>query len=134
MKPKPTKCLTAYNLGIYGADAIAFHKKIGFRLERKKVRQDLASNLRMTNIGIPHLAQTLKVVQNQLVQSHKKPVALKNDKKIGSIFYTYLPNNRNISYQKLDELIEFCHCRDVFNHEIENIQVLNYIFLKNLRL
>ncbi len=130
IKPKPTKCLTAYNLSIYGADAITFHEKIGFRLERKKVRQNLASVLRMPNVGIPHLFDTLKTVQNQLVTSDTKPVALKNDKKISSIFYTYLPNNRNISYKKLDELIEFCHSRNVVNFEIETIQMQNYFYDK----
>lgn len=128
IKPKPTKCLTAYNLSIYGENAISFHQIVGFRLERKSTRQNLASKLRMPNIGIPHLDSSLRKVQSQLVASEVKPITLKKDKKISSIFYTYLPNKRNISYQKLDELIKFCHQRQVFSQELETIQRHKYFY------
>jgi DNA mismatch repair protein MutS len=128
LRVKKTKCKPSYQISIYGADAIAFHNKIGFRLPRKQVRKELASDLRMPNIGIPHLALSLKEVQQRIVATSGKPVALKHNKSINSIFYTYIPANRNISYNKLDELITYCHHNGVLCPELEVIQEQRYFY------
>ncbi len=128
LKKKKTKCLPTFQLGIYGAEAIRFHQIIGFRLERKSFRKNLASATRMPNIGIPHLSGILKEVQSQLVLNPNKITTLKQNKKINSIFYTYLPNNRNISFQKLDELIDFCRTNNVINQPLEEIAHRHYFY------
>src|SRR3712207_7466907 len=47
---------TLFRSSIYGAEAITFHQRVGFRLPRKRVRSELASALRMPNVGsIPYL-------------------------------------------------------------------------------
>ena len=125
---RETKRNPSYKLGIYGAEAIRFHKIVGFRLERKKNRQFLASDVRMPNLGIPNLNVTLKKIQHRIVNTKNKPVALKKDKKINSIFYTYLPNNRNISYNKLQELIDYCQNNGVACNELEEINSNHYFY------
>jgi DNA mismatch repair protein MutS len=128
LKIKQTKCLPSYQVSIYGADAIKFHQQVGFRLPRKRIRQQLASNLRMPNVGIPHLSATLKQVQADIVATDGKPVALKRNKSINSIFYTYLPQQRNISYNKLNELIDYCHQNLVSCMQLETIQRQYYFY------
>ncbi len=125
---KQTKCRPSYQVAIYGADAIKFHQRVGFRLPRKQVRKHLASDIRMPNIGIPHLAGMLKQVQADIVATHGKPVALKHNKSVNSIFYTYLPSNRNISHGKLNELITYCRQNRVACPQLETIQKRNYFY------
>ncbi len=108
LRVKRTKARPAYLLALYGAEAINFHELIGFRLPRKRARRSLASDMRRPNIGIPHLAAPLRAVQARIVAKHAPPLALKRVKDINSIFYTYLPQGRNVSYRKLDELIAYC--------------------------
>src|SRR5204863_614161 len=109
--------------------AIDFYQKIGFRLQRKCARAALSSNIRMPNIGgIPYLKDTLKQVQAQIVATSNKPVALKHNKSINSIFYTYIPNGRNISYAKLDELVAYCNQSDVACPELEALQAKRYFY------
>ena len=118
-----------YRVSINGEDAIAFHQQIGFRLPRKKDRKNLASNLRLPNIGaIPYLENTLKEIQARIVTKQDKPVALKRNKSINSIFYTYLPNGRNISYRKLDELIDYCRQSDISCPELEHLSARRYFY------
>jgi DNA mismatch repair protein MutS len=128
LKIKKTKCRPSYQVSIYGADAIKFHQQVGFRLPRKRVRQQLASSLRMPNIGIPYLATTLKQVQAKIVATNDKPIALKRNKSINSIFYTYLPQQRNVSYNKLSELIDYCHQNLVSCPQLEAIQQQHYFY------
>ena len=89
---KRTSARPSYRISIDRADAIAFHMTVGFRLPRKRERMDLASERRMPNGGIPCLEGALK----------DKPVALKENKSVNSIFYTYIPSGRDISHDKPD--------------------------------
>jgi DNA mismatch repair protein MutS len=126
---KETKYRPSYQLFIDGIDAIAFHERVGFRLPRKRARSSLASSLRRPNVGgIPHLASTLKAVQARIVATRGKPQALKHNKRVNSIFYTYLPNGRNISYDKLDELISYCQTNGVPCPELEALQHTRYFY------
>ncbi|MBS1266327.1 MAG: Replication factor C small subunit [Candidatus Woesearchaeota archaeon] len=119
LKKRKTSVNPSYRISIYGENAIKFHKRIGFRLKRKKNLSKNASKIRMSNYGIPYMKHLLKIIQKRIVSKSNKKVALKKIKKINSIFYTYLPNNRNISYHKLIELIEYCEengvgCKELF--------------------
>jgi DNA mismatch repair protein MutS len=125
---KKTQRNPSHQLGIYGENAILFHQIVGFRLERKQARRLLAPTLRMPNIGIPNLYNILKNVQQRIVTTPNKPVALKKVKNINSIFYTYLPTNRNISYHKLQELIDYCKKNSVACNELENINSNHYFY------
>jgi DNA mismatch repair protein MutS len=126
---KKTKKLPSYQISIYGEDAIKFHREVGFRLPRKVERAALSSGLRMPNIGsIPNLAPTLKEVQARIVQTEDKPVALKHNKSINSIFYTYVPSQRNISYKKLEELIEYCDQSTVPCDELKGLKGNHYLY------
>ncbi len=128
LKEKRTKRNMNYRVQIYGENAILFHKLIGFKLERKAIRKELASKLRMPNYGIPHLSSLLKEVQKRIVQKKNKELALKKVKPINSIFYTYLPKGRNISYKKLKELIEYCNKNKVDCRELKEIHSHNYFY------
>ncbi|HID87163.1 MAG TPA: hypothetical protein EYP55_07255, partial [Anaerolineae bacterium] len=129
LRVKKTPSRPSYRLSIDGADAIAFHQRVGFRLLRKRARKALASDRRMPNIGgIPHLERALKQVQARIVAAKDKPVALKRNKSINSIFYSYIPSGRNISYDKLDELIAYCHQSGVECPELEALQTKRYFY------
>jgi DNA mismatch repair protein MutS len=129
LRTKPTKVNPSHRLSINGEDAICFHQVVGFRLPRKRERSQLASDLRMPNKGgIPHLAPLLKQVQERIVTKQDKPVALKRVKDINSIFYTYIPSQRNLSYDKLESLIEYCHQNGVNCHELEAIHFRRYFY------
>ena len=111
-----------YVVSIYGAEASVFYQQIGFRLPRKQAGRERISSLRMPNVGgIPYLASTLKRVQARIVTTSGKPVALKRDKSVNSIFYTYLPGGRNISYLKLDELVAYCDHNGVNYPELQTL-------------
>ena len=126
---KQTAKKPSHQVAIYGADAMLFHREIGFRLPRKRERQRLASARRMPNVGgIPHLEGLLKQIQARIVATPDKPVALKRNKRINSVFYTDLPNGRNISYDKLDELIAYCHDNHVECAELEELQAQRYFY------
>lgn len=126
---RQTRCRPAHLVSIYGRDAIRFHRLIGFRLPRKQARAELASSVRMPNIdSIPHLYGALKEVQARLVQATDKPVALKHNKGINSIFYTYLPNGRNISYAKLEALITYCEASGVDCSELQGLHERRYFY------
>lgn len=128
LKEKKTNRNKNYRVQVYGENAILFHKVIGFRLSRKKIRKDLASKLRMPNYGIPYLNQLLKDVQRRIVNKKNKAIALKKVKEINSIFYTYLPKNSNISYNKLNELINYCKLNKVNCQELEGIFNNYYLY------
>ena len=129
LRPKETTHRISYTISIDGAEAIAFHQRIGFRLPRKATRSQLASPLRRPNVGgIPHLTGTLKQVQARIVATQDKPVALKRNKRINSIFYTYLPNGRHISYDKLDELLDYCQENSVPCDELKAIAKKRYFY------
>jgi DNA mismatch repair protein MutS len=125
---KKTSRNPSYKLGIYGEEAIRFYNIVGFRLERKRNRRFLSSDLRRPNIGIPNLTETLKNIQLRIVSTRNKPVALKKVKSINSIFYTYLPNGRNVSYRKLQELIDYCKNNGVLCGELENLNSNHYFY------
>ncbi|RKY57589.1 MAG: DNA mismatch repair protein MutS [Candidatus Latescibacterota bacterium] len=126
---KKTSARPSYRLSIDGEDAIAFHRTVGFRLPRKRKRMDLASDKRMPNVGgIPYLEGVLKEVQRRIVAVKDKPVALKRNKSVNSIFYTYIPNGRNISYDKLDELITYCRQNGIDCPELEALSSRRYFY------
>jgi len=128
LKEKKTNRNKNYRITIFGENAIMFHKKIGFKLKRKKVRQNLASKLRMPNYGIPYMKNILKELQNRIVTKTNKLIAIKKVKNINSIFYTYLPTKRNISHKKLKELITYCELNNVNCEELKVIFNNNYFY------
>ncbi len=126
---KRTKARPSYQLSIDGANAIAFHHKVGFRLPRKRMRSTLASSIRRPNVGgIPYLESTLKTIQARIVATKHKPQALKLNKRVNSIFYTYLPLRRNVSYDKLHELIAYCYENGVPCPELETLEKVRYFY------
>ncbi len=129
LKVKQTKRRPSYGISIDGENAICFHQQVGFRLPRKRERSSFASELRMPNVGgIPHMSDILKVIQARIVGTKDKPVALKKNKRINSIFYTYIPNKRNISYAKLRELIAYCRQNGVDCAELEAMEERYYFY------
>ncbi len=129
LREKKTNRRPNYRISINGADAINFHKLIGFRLPRKAERRELASDLRHPNIGgIPHLTAALKQTQAHIVATPDKTATLKSNKRINSIFYTYFPNGRNISYDKLDELLDYCKQNNVPFPELESVAQTRYFY------
>jgi len=128
LKLKKTKRNDNYRVQVYGENAILFHQLIGLRVHRKSIRKDLASNVRMPNDGIPHLKYILKEIQTRIVEKKDKITSLKKMKNINSIFYTYIPNNRNISYHKLKELVEYCNNNDVKCGELNHFLKNNYFY------
>ncbi|PIN74322.1 DNA mismatch repair protein MutS [Candidatus Woesearchaeota archaeon CG10_big_fil_rev_8_21_14_0_10_45_16] len=128
LKPKKTSRNLNYRVQIYGQDSILFHNTVGFKLRRKSARSDKSSSLRMPNYGVPHLKEALKRIQKEIVGRKDKIVALKKVKKINSIFYTYLPNNRNISHQKLKELIDYCDLNRISCPDMKKISERNYLY------
>jgi len=126
---KKTTHRPAHQVSIYGADAITFHREVGFRLPRKQARAALASSVRMPNVGgIPYLNDSLKQVQARIVATSGKPQALKRNKSVNSIFYTYLPTGRNVSHDKLHELITYCHQNSVDCVELEALHSTHYFY------
>jgi DNA mismatch repair protein MutS len=119
----------SYQVYLYGVEAAQFYRDIGFRLPRKQARAERVSALRMPNVGgIPYLASALKQVQTRIVATANKPVALKRDKSINSIFYTYLPSDRNISYFKLDELLAYCRHNGVIYPELQTLAARRFFY------
>ncbi len=119
----------SYQVSIYGAEAARFYQVIGFQLARKQARAARVSKLRMPNVGgIPFLAPALKSVQSRIVATPAKPVALKRNKSINSIFYTYVPSDRNISYFKLDELLAYCDQNGVAYPELSTLAQRRYFY------
>ncbi|MEA3238654.1 MAG: DNA mismatch repair protein MutS [Candidatus Bipolaricaulota bacterium] len=126
---KQTSRLPAFRMSIRGEAALVFYDKIGFRLKRKQARRRFASAIRRPNIGgIPHLAPTLKKIQERIVSITNKPVTLKHVKRINSIFYTYVPNGRNPSYSKLAELASYCQQNGVPCEEIDTLLRNRYFY------
>lgn len=128
LRVKRTKARPAYLLALYGAEAINFHELIGFRLPRKRERRSLASDVRRPNIDIPHLAVPLRAVQARIVAKHDNPLALKRVTDINSIFYTYLPQGRNVSYRKLNELIAYCAQSGIACPELQAVSGQRYFY------
>ncbi len=131
LKPKKTSGRVIYNINLYGEDSIKFYQEINFRLPRKTERKELSSPTRMTNINsVPFLEDLLKTIQKRIVENsanipHKDK--LKYNKKISGIFYSYIPQNRNISFDKLKKLIEYCQKYKIEHKELIDIQE-NYFF------
>ncbi len=126
---KPTRRAPAYLININGENAIRFYREVGFRLPRKQERAQLASSLRRPNVGgIPYLEQTLKSIQARLVACKNKPVALKRNKRVNSIFYSYLRRGRRISYAKMEELLAFCRQSGVPAPELETLLSQRYFY------
>ncbi len=130
LRKKETPCLPSYPIGISGADAITFHTEVGFRLPRKRQRSKLASSIRRPNIGgIPHLQSTLRAIHKRIVTTPDKPVALKRNKSVVAVFDSYLPRERNPSYAKLKEVINYYKQNAVDCTELENIVNKGYLYL-----
>jgi len=131
IKIKKTKANDCYLLSIFGENAIKFYREIGFRLARKQARSALTTDLRMPNVdSIPYLAWSLKQLQGVIASRREKVLALKRVKHINSIFYTYLPNQRNISYRKLDELLGYCQLNGIPCEELDHIKAHHYFYDK----
>ncbi|NHI92701.1 MAG: hypothetical protein EAX96_09375 [Candidatus Lokiarchaeota archaeon] len=134
LKPKKTTGRTNYVVNITGFDSIKFHKEIGFRFDKKIERGKLASSLRMTNVNsIPYLSDLLRKIQIEIIKKsdsipHKDK--LKYNNKIGGIFYSYIHQNRNISYNKLSELINYCQKYQINHQELVTIAENNYFYDK----
>ncbi|MHA2399047.1 MAG: DNA mismatch repair protein MutS [Promethearchaeota archaeon] len=131
LKPKKTSGRVIYNISLYGEDSIKFYHEIDFRLPRKSGRKNLISEIRMPNIdSIPYLKNLLEIIQNRIVAySHLIPHndKLKYNKKIGGIFYSYIRQNRNISFHKLRNLNDYCRKYNIKDDELEKINQ-NYFF------
>ncbi|MBN1977516.1 MAG: hypothetical protein JW918_08950 [Anaerolineae bacterium] len=128
-----SKCMTtvrpSYRVSIYGVDAANFYRRVGFRLPRKQERQALATEIRHPNIGgVPYLAPLLKRIQARIAGAQDKPVALKSIENINSIFYTYLLNGRNPSYDKLQELSDYCRENGVPCAELDDLLDRRYFY------
>ena len=78
--------------------------------------------------GIPHLAPLLKEVQQRIVEQEGKAESLKSVKRVNSIFYTYIPTGRNVSYAKLKELIDYCTRNGVDCSELRTIYENHYFY------
>ncbi|MDM8562762.1 LAGLIDADG family homing endonuclease, partial [Candidatus Marithioploca araucensis] len=128
VKTKKTLKNTGYMVNIGGADAVTFHKKIGFRLSRKRERAELATGKRVPNTGIPYLEEILRKVHKRILKTPKKKVTLGQASKIRSIFSIYLRLKRNISYSKLDALIEYCHINGIDCSELEEARKRPYFY------
>lgn len=131
IKVKKTKANDSYQLSIFGENAIKFYQEIGFRLARKQARSALTTDLRMPNVdSIPYMAWSLKQLQSAIAGKREKVLALKRVKHINSIFYTYLPNQRNISYRKLGELLGYCQLNGITCEEFDQIKARHYFYDK----
>ena len=131
LRMKRTKVNTNYQVHLFGENAIKFYDEVGFRLPRKQERRNLISDLRRPNVGsLPHLRHSLKELQKRIVTKKNKRLALKKVKNINSIFYTYLPQGKNISYAKLRELIAFCKMNEVDCEEFEELNDRHYFYDK----
>lgn len=130
---KKTKRADNYILSLYGLSGKIFYEKIGFRLKRKNAQERLTTNLRMTNIDIvPYLKEKLLILQKNIVNHENIPskMKLKYAKKINGIFYSYLRQNRNLSYFKLKELIDYCLKFGIPCNEFEELHKRNYFYDK----
>ncbi|WP_172452666.1 DNA mismatch repair protein MutS [Chromatium okenii] len=134
LRMKKTVCHPNWIICIDGENAILFHQQVGFRLTRKRERAALASTIRHPNYGIPCLHTILKEIQNRIVANKHKAQSLKKNKKIASIFYTFLPKKANISYQTLAALIEYCHANNIPCLELEVLYKNNYFYDKIVNL
>jgi DNA mismatch repair protein MutS len=134
LKPKKTSGRVIYNVNLYGEDSLKFYQEISFRLPRKSKRKNLSSETRMTNIdSIPYLEVLLKIIQKQIVENSEiipHNEKLKYNKKIGGIFYSYIPQNRNISFHKLKELIDYCQKYGIICDELVEIYQNNFFYDK----
>jgi intein/homing endonuclease len=134
LKPKNTSGKVIYNIYLYGEDSIKFYQEINFRLPRKSERKNLSSKKRMTNIdSIPYLEKLLKIIQNRIVENNEiipHNDKLKHNKKIGGIFYSYIRQNRNISFHKLRDLINYCQKYRIKCDELEEIYQHNFFYDK----
>lgn len=128
LREKKTKCHLNYMVCMNGEDSILFHQRIGFRLERKQQRANLASQTRHPNYGIPHLSSLLKLQQQRIVQTTNKAVSLKKNKKVASIFYSYLLRNCNISYHTLKALLDYCDFNGIACEELKAIYQKHYFY------
>ncbi len=128
LREKKTKHNLNYLVCVDGENAILFHQQIGFRLTRKKQRAENASTKRHPNYGIPHLKHLLKQLHQRIVATPNKPLSLKKDRQIASIFYDYVPRNCNISYQTLAALIEYCDLNAIECEELKAIQQRHYFY------
>jgi DNA mismatch repair protein MutS len=124
LRIKPTPVLPSYLLSIEGEDASVFYHQVGFRLPRKQKRTALLAETRKPHLGIPYLTPALKQIQARIVETPDRIVSLKKAKSINSIFYTYIPQGKNISYYKLNSLLAYCQQNSVICTELEALQDL----------
>ncbi|BAP56960.1 MutS 1 protein [Thioploca ingrica] len=125
IRRKPTAHQMNYLVCIDGEDAITFHTEVGFRLARKRQRAALAATERRPNRGIPYLEDVLRQLHARIVKTSHKPISLERAPKIRSIFSSYLRQQRNISYRKLEELITYCQVNGVNCIELISLQQLH---------
>jgi len=70
----------------------------------------------------------LKRIQERIVSTSNKPMALTHVKRINSIFYTYVPNGRNLSYRKIAELARYCYDNGVPCPELDVLLENRYVY------
>jgi DNA mismatch repair protein MutS len=128
VKTKQTPKNPGYLVNIGGADAVAFHTKIGFRLTRKKERAALSISKQVPNTGIPYLENILRKIHKRILETPNKKVTLGKASKIRSIFSIYLRLKRNISYIKLDALIEYCQINGIDCSELIEARKRPYFY------
>lgn len=123
-RQKVAKGKVYHELSIYGEHAERFFKTVGFRLKRKQIRERFLSPHRLPNFGVPHLASFLRKIHNDIVSRRDKPQALKRDKAVSSIFYTYLPKGSAPSYRTLEKLLGYCQADRVTGTNVVELQTL----------
>jgi DNA mismatch repair protein MutS len=86
---------------------------------------------RMANIdSIPYLVSLLEKIRKEYLEKAAeipKEGKLKYNPSISSIFRSYIPRNRNLSYHKMRELIAYCEKYNIRCEEIKQIYH-NYYF------
>lgn len=113
-----------HELAIYGENAERFYQLIGFRVKSKRRRGRLVSAKRMPNFGLPHSAQLLKALWQRIVSTPNKLITLKRDKRVNSLFYTYLPKGSNPSYHMLELVQAYCPVNAVAGVEVTELKRL----------
>jgi len=97
-----------HEVSLYGENAARFFETVGFCLRRKQLRKSSLPPLRMPNFGVPYVASLLKQTHQCIVQTSNKPIALKRNKVVSSVFYNYLPRKVAPSYRTLERVLAYC--------------------------
>ena len=128
---KVVKGKTYHELNLYGENAQRFFEVVGFRLSRKQRRKRPSSRPFLPNFGVPYLEPLLKQVHRCIVETPQKPIALKDDKAVSSVFYTYLPKGSAPSHRMLKRVLAYCQASGVAGTavtELERLVACRYLY------